>query len=67
VIFTGGPDAGKTRLDVALGERGFACVHDSAPTIIRDRLRRGLSPRPAPAGFATAILRMDIEDTDTLR
>jgi predicted ATPase len=34
---------------------------DSARAIIQDRLRCGLSARPDPAEFATAILRMDIE------
>ena len=61
MIITGGPGAGKTALLTALGLRGYACVHDSARAIIQDRLRRGLSARPHPAEFATAILRMDIE------
>ena len=61
VIVTGGPGAGKTTLLTALAGRGYACVHDSARAIIQDRLRRGLSARPDPAEFATAILRMDIE------
>jgi predicted ATPase len=61
VIFTGGPGAGKTTLLTALAGRGYACVHDSARAIIQDRLRRGLSARPDPAEFASAILRMDIE------
>jgi predicted ATPase len=61
VIVTGGPGAGKTTLLTALAGRGCACVHDSARAIIQDRLRRGLSARPDPAEFATAILRMDVE------
>lgn len=61
VIFTGGPGAGKTTLLTALAARGYAVVHDSARTVIQDRLRRGLSARPDPATFAAAILRMDVE------
>ncbi|HJZ72116.1 MAG TPA: AAA family ATPase [Vicinamibacterales bacterium] len=61
MIVTGGPGTGKTTLLTALAGQGFACVHDSARAIIQDRLRRGLSARPDPAEFATAILRMDIE------
>jgi len=61
VIVTGGPGAGKSELLAALAARGYACVADSARAIIRERVRRGLSARPAPAEFAAAILRMDIE------
>jgi predicted ATPase len=61
VIVTGGPGAGKSALLAALAGRGYRCVPDSARMIIQDRLRRGLSARPDPAEFATAILRSDIE------
>jgi predicted ATPase len=61
VIFTGGPGAGKTTLLTALAGRGYRCVHNSGRAIIQDRLGRGLSARPDPADFATAMLRMDIE------
>jgi predicted ATPase len=61
VIVTGGPGAGKTALLDALAARGYACVPDSARAIIRQRVRSGLPARPDPAGFATAILRMDID------
>ena len=61
VIVTGGPGAGKTTLLTALAGCGQACVPDSARAIIQDRLRRGLSARPDPAEFTSAILRMDIQ------
>jgi len=61
VIFTGGPGVGKTALLLALAERGYPCVHESARAIIQNRLWRGLSARPDPAEFAAAILHMDIE------
>ncbi|HEU4723718.1 MAG TPA: AAA family ATPase [Candidatus Eisenbacteria bacterium] len=61
VIVTGAPGAGKTTLLDALQARGFHVVPDTARAIIRDRLSRGLPPRPAPAEFAREILRIDIE------
>jgi predicted ATPase len=61
VIVTGGPGSGKTALLTALAGRGYACVPDSARALIQDRVRRGSSARPAPAEFATAILRLDVE------
>jgi predicted ATPase len=46
IVFTGGPGVGKTTLLLALQARGHTTVGDSARTIIQDRRRRGLSPRP---------------------
>jgi predicted ATPase len=62
IIITGGPGAGKTTLLGALQARGHTIVGDSARTIIQDRRRRGLSPRPTAYEFAREILRMDIEN-----
>ena len=62
VVITGGPGAGKTTLLLALQARGYTIVGDSARTIIRDRRRRGLSPRPNAYEFAHETLRMDIEN-----
>jgi len=61
VIVTGGPGAGKTTLLQALQARGYTVVGDSARTIIQDRRRRGLNPRPDAYEFAHETLRMDIE------
>jgi predicted ATPase len=61
VIVTGGPGSGKTALLTALAARGYPSRPDSARAIIQDRVRRGSSGRPAPAEFATAILRLDVE------
>jgi predicted ATPase len=58
---TGAPGAGKTTLLLALQARGYTIVGDSARTIIQDRLRRGLSPRPTASEFTHETLRMDIE------
>ncbi len=62
VIVTGGPGAGKTALLHALQTRGHTIVGDSPRTIIQERRRRGLSPRPNADEFAQEILRMDVEN-----
>ena len=62
IIITGGPGAGKTTLLLALQARGYTIVGDSARTIIQDRIRRGLSPRPTASEFTHETLHMDIEN-----
>ena len=62
IVITGAPGAGKTTLLLALQARGYTIVGDSARTIIQDRRRRGLSPRPNAIEFAHEALRMDIEN-----
>jgi predicted ATPase len=62
IIITGGPGAGKTTLLLALQARGYTIVGDSARTIIQDRRRRGLSPRPSADAFVHETLRMEIEN-----
>ena len=47
---------------LALQARGYTIVGDSPRTIIQDRRRRGLSPRPNAYEFAHQTLRMDIEN-----
>ena len=64
IVVTGGPGAGKTTLLLALQARGYAIVGDSARTIIQDRRKRGLSPRPSQDEFVRETLRMDIENFD---
>ena len=61
VVFTGGPGAGKTTVLDALRSQGHAVVEDTARTIIQNRRRQGLAPRPEPLEFAEEILREDIE------
>src|SRR5215469_14590321 len=62
IVITGAPGAGKTTLLRALQARGYTIVADTARTIIQDRRRRGLSPRPDPYAFAQEILRIDMEN-----
>ena len=62
IAITGGPGAGKTTLLLALQVRGYTIVGESPRTIIQDRRRRGLSPRPNAYEFAHETLRMDIEN-----
>jgi predicted ATPase len=62
IVITGAPGAGKTTLLLALQARGYTIVGDSARTIIQDRRRRGLTPRPDAHEFAREALRMDIEN-----
>jgi predicted ATPase len=62
IVITGGPGAGKTTLLLALQARGYTIVGDSPRTIIQDRVRRGLRPRPDAREFAQATLQMDIEN-----
>src|SRR5205085_1335071 len=62
IVITGGPGAGKTTLLLALQARGYTIVGDSARTIIQERRRRGLSPRPEACEFVHETLRMDIEN-----
>jgi predicted ATPase len=62
IIITGGPGAGKTTLLLALQARGHTIVGDSARTIIQERRRHGLTPRPEAHEFAQQVLRMDIEN-----
>lgn len=62
VIFSGAPGAGKSTLLRALAARGYHVVEESARAIIRDRVGRGLSPRPAPRQFAADVMRRDIKN-----
>jgi predicted ATPase len=60
IVFTGGPGVGKTTLLLALQARGYTIVGDSARTIIQDRRKHGLSPRPNAYEFAQEVLRIDV-------
>ena len=61
LVFTGGPGAGKTAVLDALRSQGHTVLGDTARTIIQNRRRQGLPPRPEPREFAEEILRGEIE------
>jgi predicted ATPase len=65
VAVTGGPGAGKTSLLEALARRGYAVVPEVARRIIADRTARGLTRRPPPIEFATAIVEGDIDQYES--
>ena len=58
-VFTGGPGAGKSTLLDVLRNKGFRCVPETGRQIIRARLEKGLSPRPAPSEFARGMFESD--------
>jgi predicted ATPase len=64
VVLTGAPGAGKTTLLHALQGRGYTIVGDTPRTIIQERRKRGLSPRPEREVFVRQTLRIDIENYD---
>jgi len=61
IAVTGGPGAGKTSMLEGLRQRGCTIVPEVAREIIGERKALGLSPRPSPIEFATAIFNRDIE------
>lgn len=61
-VFTGGPGGGKTTILGALAEREYLVFAESARRIIKERLAKGLEPRPDPILFARKILQADIEN-----
>lgn len=58
-VFTGGPGAGKSTLLNALSAHGLPHIDETARGIIKERLERKLSSRPAPAEFARQIFEID--------
>jgi len=67
IIATGGPGAGKTSLLTALASRGYESVPETARAVIKERMLRGLPPRPSPEEFARAILRVDVDQYERTR
>jgi predicted ATPase len=59
-VITGGPGAGKTTILNALAARGYRYAAESARAIIRERLARGLRPRPPLVQFGNEMLQRDI-------
>lgn len=63
-ILSGGPGTGKTTTADELRRRGCFCAPDVARRIIRERLEKGLSPRPEPKQFAEDWLAANIAQYD---
>jgi predicted ATPase len=58
-IITGGPGAGKTKLLDNLELLGYNYIRDTARQIIKERISKGLSPRPDPMDFAQEMFDRD--------
>ena len=58
-IITGGPGAGKTSVLENLALKGYGYIPETARQIIKERLSKGLPPRPDPTSFAQQIFDQD--------
>jgi predicted ATPase len=58
-VITGGSGAGKTRLLEKLASMGYNYIPETARQIIKERLAKGLTPRPDPGTFAQQIFDED--------
>ena len=58
-VITGGPGAGKTSLMEHLASTGYDYIPETARQIIKDRISKGLTPRPDPRTFAQQIFDQD--------
>ena len=58
-IITGGPGGGKTSLLENLATHGYNFIPETARQIIKERLAKGLAPRPDPRTFAQQIFDQD--------
>jgi len=58
-VITGGPGAGKTSLLENRASKGYNYIPETARQIIKQRLSKGLSPRPDARTFAQEIFDKD--------
>src|SRR5204863_2059525 len=58
-VITGGPGGGKTSLLECLASKGYSYIPETARQIIKERLLKGLTPRPDPKRFAQEIFNKD--------
>jgi predicted ATPase len=58
-VITGGPGGGKTSLLESLASGGYNCIPETARQIIKERLSKGLTPRPDAKTFAREIFDQD--------
>jgi predicted ATPase len=59
-VITGGPGAGKTSVLEILAAKGYGCIPETARHIIKERLSKGLTPRPHAKTFAEEIFSKDL-------
>jgi predicted ATPase len=62
IVITGGPGSGKSVLLEGLSTLGYTVIPETARTIIKERLSKGLSPRSNPAEFARQIFDIDFKN-----
>ena len=62
VVITGGPGSGKSTILNALSKLGYKVIDETARIIIKERLSKGLSPRPNPEEFAQQIFDIDFKN-----
>jgi len=58
-VVTGGPGGGKTSLLECLASKGYSYITETARQIIKERVLKGLIPRPDPKTFAQEIFNKD--------
>ena len=58
-VITGGPGGGKTSLLKSLTSKGYSYIPETARQIIKERLSKGLTPRPDAKTFAREIFDQD--------
>jgi predicted ATPase len=62
IAITGGPGGGKSSLLNALNKKGFKNIDETGRAIIKERLSKGLPPRPAPEEFAEQMFQRDYKN-----
>ena len=67
IVLTGGPGAGKTTVLDVLRAQGYTTGDDAARSIIRERKRAGLSPRPDPLTFSQQVFEKEIETYNAVK
>ena len=67
IVLTGGPGAGKTTVLDVLRTQGYATGDDAARSIIRERKRAGLSPRPDALTFSKQVFEKEVEAYNAMK
>lgn len=62
IVITGGPGSGKSAILHFLSRLGYKYINETGRGIIKDRISRGLTPRPSPGEFANQMFRSDYKN-----